>query len=349
MGGFGKCPGACPEDLYCCFYGIKFASNDREQQKKIDSGQPARGPIQIFRLNSVPFIMNTDIPSAQTAANVSLSAADSAALRRDLTGHFALDAAQIAFFQENGYIKLKQVFQPATMEHYRREIAEQVRLLNTQHLPMEQRTTYQKAFLQIVNIWEKSDRVKEFSFAPKLARLAAELLGVSGVRMYHDQALYKEAGGGITPWHADQYYWPVSSDRTVTAWIPLQATPLEMGPLAFARKTHRMPFGRDLEISDESERMIQKSLKDAQADIDETPFDLGEVSFHLGWTFHRAGANRSDRPREVMTVIYVDENIRLIEPQTKAGEADRQRWCKGVEVGEVLDGPLNPVLWSSRA
>lgn len=38
------------------------------------------------------------------------------------------------------------------MEHYRREIAEQVRLLNTQHLPMEQRTPYQKAFLQIVNI-----------------------------------------------------------------------------------------------------------------------------------------------------------------------------------------------------
>ena len=55
-----------------------------------------------------------------------------------------------------------------------------------------------------------------------------------GVRMYHDQALYKEAGGGITPWHADQYYWPLETDKTITAWIPLQATPLEMGPLEFS-------------------------------------------------------------------------------------------------------------------
>jgi ectoine hydroxylase-related dioxygenase (phytanoyl-CoA dioxygenase family) len=277
------------------------------------------------------------------------SLAPGAALQRDIDGHYPLTAEQRAFFKENGYVKLKHVLEPATIEHYRREISEQVRRLNTLHLPMEQRNTYQKAFLQVSNIWTKSEVVKELAFAKKLARIAAELMEVSGVRMYHDQALYKEAGGGITPWHADQYYWPVSSDRTITAWIPLQATPLEMGPLAFARKTHRMAFGRELEISDESERLIQKSLKEAQADIDDTPFDLGEVSFHLGWTFHRAGPNRSDRPREVMTVIYVDEDIRLIEPVTKSHENDRATWCKGAEVGGVLDGPLNPVLWSSRA
>ena len=42
------------ERLHCCFYGMKFVSNDSEQQKKIDSGQPARGPLHIFRLNSAP-------------------------------------------------------------------------------------------------------------------------------------------------------------------------------------------------------------------------------------------------------------------------------------------------------
>lgn len=273
----------------------------------------------------------------------------SAALQHDLDEHYPLTAEQRAYFKENGYVKLKRVLQPETVEHYRREISEQVRRLNTLHLPMEQRNTYQKAFLQVSNLWTKSDVVKQLAFAKKLARIAAELMEVKGVRIYHDQALYKEAGGGITPWHADQYYWPVSTDRTITAWIPLQATPLEMGPLAFARKTHRMAFGRDLEISDDSERLIQKSLKEAQADIDETPFDLGEVSFHLGWTFHRAGANRSDRPREVMTVIYVDEEIRLIKPATKAHENDRAAWCKSVEVGGVLNDPLTPVLWSSRA
>jgi len=272
-----------------------------------------------------------------------------AAFEPDLAGHYSLSAEQRAFFKENGYVKLKHVLSPATIEHYRREISSEVKRLNTQHLPLEQRSTYQKAFLQIGNIWEKSAVVKRFVFAPKLARIAAELMGVRGVRMYHDQALYKEAGGGITPWHADQYYWPISNDHSVTAWIPLQATPLEMGPLAFARKTHRMPFGRDLEISDESELKIQKSLKDAQADIDESPFDLGEVSFHLGWTFHRAGANRSDRPREVMTVIYIDQDARLIAPQRKAHENDWARWCPGVKIGDVIGSPLNPVMWSERS
>ncbi|MGH7959559.1 MAG: phytanoyl-CoA dioxygenase family protein [Opitutaceae bacterium] len=269
-------------------------------------------------------------------------------VQNDLDGHYSLTDAQRVFFDQNWYIKLKQVLSPATLEYFGREITAQVRRLNTLHLPVEQRSTYQKAFLQVSNLWTKSEIVKQFAFAKKLARLAVELLGVTGVRMYHDQALYKEPAGGITPWHADQYYWPVSSDRTVTAWIPLQATPLEMGPLVFARRTHRMAFGRDLEISDDSETQIQKSLQEAQADIDETPFDLSEVSFHLGWTFHRAGANRSAVPREVMTVIYVDEYIRLVEPKTKGQRNDREILCPTIAVGEVLDGPLTPVIWSSR-
>jgi len=272
-----------------------------------------------------------------------------AELLADLNGHYPITDEQIAFLDENGYIKLKHVLQPETIRYFGEVITDQVKALNTMDIPMEQRTTYQKAFLQISNIWEKDETVKTFAFSTKLARIAAELLKVSGVRMYHDQALYKEPSGGITPWHADQYYWPMSTDRTITAWIPLQETKLEMGPLAFARKTHRMPFGRDLEISDESEIKIQKSLKEAQADIDETPFDIGEISYHLGWTFHRAGANTSTAPRRVMTMIYVDEDMRIAQPANKAQVNDLKGWCSDLPVGSLLTGPLNPVLWSSRA
>ena len=28
------------------------------------------------------------------------------------------------------------------------------------------------------------------------------------------------------------------------------------------------------------------------------PFDAGEISFHSGWVFHRAGANTTDRMRK---------------------------------------------------
>ena len=37
----------------------------------------------------------------------------------------------------------------------------------------------------------------------------------------------------------------------------------------------------------------------------------GEVSFHSGWTFHRAEGNSTQHPRKVMTVIYMDK-VRLL-------------------------------------
>jgi ectoine hydroxylase-related dioxygenase (phytanoyl-CoA dioxygenase family) len=197
-----------------------------------------------------------------------------------------------------------------------------------------------------MNLWVESERVKEFVLGKRLAQIAAELMQVSGVRLYHDQALYKEAGGGLTPWHADQYYWPVASDKTVTAWVPLQETPFEMGPLAFCEKSHRFQAGRDLEISDESEMTLKQALESFS--MEESAFALGDVSFHSGWTFHRAGANSSGRPREVMTVIYMDENMKLAAPRNKNQVADTERWCPGAKVGEVIASPLNPVIYSHR-
>jgi ectoine hydroxylase-related dioxygenase (phytanoyl-CoA dioxygenase family) len=184
-------------------------------------------------------------------------------------------------------------------------------------------------------------------FGRRLARIAAELLGVRGVRLYHDQALYKEAGGGFTPWHADQYYWPLASDLCCTAWLPLQDTPLEMGPLAFAPGSHRFEYGRDLRISDESEAAAGLALEHAGFSQQVEPFRLGDVSFHSGWTFHRAGENRTDRCREVMTVIYMDVDMRLAAPRNRNQEADREAWCPGTAVGERIETPLNPVLFES--
>lgn len=264
----------------------------------------------------------------------------------ELDAPLQLAAAQIEFYRENGYVKLRHVLSPDLLEHYRRIIHSRVEDLSAGALPMEQRDTYGKAFLQIMNLWTESNEVQQFAFGKRLARIAAELMGVSGVRMYHDQALYKEPGGGITPWHADQYYWPVSNEHTITAWVPLQATPLEMGPLAFCEKSHRFQAGRDLAISDESEMTLKQAL--SAYHLDEGSFDLGDVSFHSGWTFHRAGANTTDCPREVMTMIYMDQDIRITEPKNKNHIMDIERWVPGGVVGEVLASRLNPVLYSSR-
>ena len=119
---------------------------------------------------------------------------------------FTLSPEQISFYRENGFIKLKKVLSPEVIQYMNETISAEVVRLNTQHLPFEERDTYGKAFLQIMNIWTRSAPVKEIVFSKRLAKIAADLMGVEGVRMYHDQALFKEPGGGHTPWHADQYY-----------------------------------------------------------------------------------------------------------------------------------------------
>ena len=278
-----------------------------------------------------------------------MTVATAAENRVDLDSPYALTEEQIRFYRENGFVKLKHVLSPATLAKYGPTVTKRVHELNTLHLPMEERTTYQKAFLQVMNIWTQCEVVKEFVFSKRLARIAAELMGTAGVRMYHDQALYKEGRGGFTPWHADQYYWPLASTHSITAWIPLQKTPMEMGPLAFAPKSHVYDLGRDLEISDKSQQQIEKKLLAHNLGQFEEPFDLGEVSFHSGWTFHRAGRNLTDLPREVMTIIYMDEDMRLAAPRNENQQADWDGWCPGAKIGELIQTPINPVLWSSRS
>ncbi|MFI5735982.1 phytanoyl-CoA dioxygenase family protein [Kribbella sp. NPDC051587] len=262
----------------------------------------------------------------------------------DLETAYALSQVDRAHFEQQGFVKLKNVLSPETIAAYAPEITGKVIELNTQAVPLAERDTYGKAFLQVTNLWQHSAKVLEFVSSPRLARIAAELLGVQSVRLYHDQALYKESGGGVTPWHADQYYWPFATDRCVTVWVPLQETPMEMGPLSFAAGSQVFEHGRDLPISDESERVLQKALAEQQFPEVSEPYELGEVSYHLGWTFHHAPANTSDVPRRVMTIIYVDTAMVIAEPVNDAQRNDLS-WIPGGKPGELISSPLNPILY----
>jgi ectoine hydroxylase-related dioxygenase (phytanoyl-CoA dioxygenase family) len=264
----------------------------------------------------------------------------------NLNLHYPVHPSQTEQFRSEGFIKLKDVLDAGTLARYGAEITRLTLALNTKHLPLEDRSTYDKAFLQTMNLWEHSPLVREFVFGQRLARIATDLLEVTGVRLYHDQSLYKEPGGGITPAHADQYYWPLSSDRTITVWIPLQPVPETMGPLGFYARSQSVEFGRDLGISDESEEKISANMARHGFEYRASGFDLGEVSFHLGWTFHKAGANRSADPRSVMTIIYMDQDMRLQNDLTPVQANDAAQWCPGVQPGQPVNSDKNPVLFA---
>lgn len=258
---------------------------------------------------------------------------------------YELKNEQIEFYKKNAFVKLKDVLNEEIVNYFNKIISEKVTELNRVNIPIEERDTYGKAFLQLFNLWREDSIIKKLIFSRRLAKLAADLMEVDGTRIYHDQALFKEAGGGITPWHADQYYWPISSDKAITVWIPLQETPLEMGPLEFSAGSQNIIAGRELSISDKSENEIRENLRINNFPHFVEPFDIGEVSFHSGWVFHRAGSNTSLDVRKVMTVIYIDKNMILKTPENDGQTNDWKTWCPGVQIGEIINSPINPILF----
>jgi len=261
-----------------------------------------------------------------------------------LTQPYLLASDQIAYYEKNGFIKLKNVLSVQLLGSLNAIISNCVTKLQKEVKPLDERDTYGKAFLQLFNLWKHDEQIAQLVLSKRLGQIASQLMQVEGVRLYHDQALFKESGGGITPWHADQHYWPLQSDKTITAWIPLQQTPLEMGPLEFSAGSQQILAGRELSISDESETTMQKRLKVKNFAHVVEPFDAGEISFHSGWVFHRAGPNTSADVRKAMTIIYMDKMMRLKKPENNGQQNDWATWCPGAQIGEVINSPLNPVI-----
>jgi ectoine hydroxylase-related dioxygenase (phytanoyl-CoA dioxygenase family) len=264
----------------------------------------------------------------------------------DLSGVHEIDADVRERFEADGFARVADVLQPATVAAFAPIVEQVARSSKQAQVPMAQRSVYQRAFLQEVNVWQRVEAIRALVFSTKLARLAADLLGVDGVRLYHDQALVKEARGGKTPWHCDQYYWPLDTDRTITVWIPLQDVPLEMGPLSFSAGSHRIDLGRSFDISDESEARIFRHPRWRELPVDEHEAFAGGVTFHQGWTFHGARPNETDTTRLVMTMIYFADGTSLAEPATSGQIFDRQIWLPDTEVGRPIDTWLNPLVWS---
>ena len=214
--------------------------------------------------------------------------------------------------------------------------------------PLAERDTYGKAFIQSMNLWTIDELVKRFVFARRFARVAAELMGVRGVRLYHDQALFKEPGGGLTPWHQDQVYWPLDSDKTITMWMPLVDVPSDVGSVVFASGSHHSGNLGGAEIGDDSQHYFDRLITERNFTTHSyAPMRAGDATFHSGWTLHGAPANETKTMRCVMTVIYFADNTRVGPLDNPMRENDARQWLGSRRSGELADGPLNPLLWSA--
>ena len=259
------------------------------------------------------------------------------ALAAELAEPYALTPEQAESFRADGYVKLPAVLGAGALAVARGEV---------DRLAAQGSGPGRSGFLSLDSMWLESDVLRAFALSPRLGRLAADLLGSSDVRLYHDNVLSKTPGTGRTPWHFDAHHFPIASRSIVTSWIPLQAIPREMGPLAFARGIETWRLADDVAFDaagDAYDRGVDAALGEAGVEVDEGPFALGEVSFHHAYCFHAAGPNGTTAPRQVMATTYFDDGAKLVDEPTMVS-GDWGKFLPGARPGERIDTPLNPVV-----
>ncbi|MEZ4905306.1 MAG: phytanoyl-CoA dioxygenase family protein [Spirosomataceae bacterium] len=262
-----------------------------------------------------------------------------------LDSPYTLTDTQKMAYQINGNVLLKNILLEEEMKLYRPVILDAAERYNTEKRKIEERDTYGKAFLQIMNLWEVDEHVRKFTLAKRFAQIAADLMGVKNVRLYHDQALFKEAGGGHTPWHQDQYYWPLSTSKTITMWMPLVDINIEMGMLTFANGSQELGYLGDLAISDTSEEVLSDLVRKKGYAISRAQtMQAGDATWHSGWMLHCAPGNLSAIRREVMTIIFMDAEAEIIKPKNQHQMADLERWLQNLPVGSKAASEFNPLL-----
>jgi ectoine hydroxylase-related dioxygenase (phytanoyl-CoA dioxygenase family) len=261
-----------------------------------------------------------------------------------LDDDYRLTSDQIAQYRRDGHILLGGVASRSEAAAYEPAISAAVERCMTEMRPLAERDTYGKAFLQVMNLWVGDEAVRRYVMARRFAKIAADLMGVKGVRIYHDQALYKEPGGGHTPWHQDEYYWPLDTDNTLTMWMPLVDIVTAMGTLTFASRSGAHGYLGEIPISDESERHFQRYVEEQGFPL-ATNGDMtaGDASFHSGWVLHTAPGNSTETMRKVMTIIYFADGARVTEPDNPNRVRDLAQWLPGMKPGDLAASKLNPL------
>jgi ectoine hydroxylase-related dioxygenase (phytanoyl-CoA dioxygenase family) len=263
----------------------------------------------------------------------------------NLNTQVIISQQQIKAFRESGHTLTPGLLSHDEVAAYHKVISEAALKYNTEKRKIEDRDTYGKAFLQIMNLWRHDDGVKKMVMSKRLAKVAADLLGVKNVRIYHDQALFKEVGGGPTPWHQDQYYWPIDTHKTITMWMPLVDIDVDMGMLTFASGSHKKGSVFNYEISDESEQQFDKYVRDNKFEITRAnTMSAGDATWDYGFTIHNAPGNKSDIIREVFTIIYLADDARIKEPENSWQKNDLKTWLMDKEIGTPADSELNPLV-----
>ncbi|MCS7192157.1 MAG: phytanoyl-CoA dioxygenase family protein [Armatimonadetes bacterium] len=254
---------------------------------------------------------------------------------------YPLTDEHIAFYRENGYVKLEGIFTSEELENLRKALNEVTGRTLTKAIDRTGLSSeYDRVFHQKVNLWLEHEGIKQFVFSKKLAKIALRLSGSKAVRLWHDHALIKmPKDSRETAWHQDFPYWPMNESGALSCWIPLDDVDENSGCLCFIPKSHKVGKLEPISLTDPQD--IFKLAPEGTLE-ETTPVVMrlkaGDCSFHNGLTFHYAFPNRSEKLRVAFAIIYMPDGT------TYNGKNHVCTDGLGLKVGEPITGDLFPIL-----
>lgn len=157
---------------------------------------------------------------------------------------------------------------------------------------------------QILDPAKYAPELAEGAYLERANAIAQALLG-PGASVGVAHAILKPARHGApTPWHQDEAYWDPNLDyQSISIWVPLQDTSVEMGCMQFIPGSHigevreHQPIGGDIRVHG----LECLSVDDSEAVP--CPLGAGGCTIHLGRTLHYAGPNQTDTPRRALILM----------------------------------------------
>jgi ectoine hydroxylase-related dioxygenase (phytanoyl-CoA dioxygenase family) len=251
----------------------------------------------------------------------------------------SLNASQVEAFRRDGYLHARGLLDPGEIRRLAvevdRAVAHRTRL---DERALGEKSPFEQSFTMCQSIWEDFPEVGKLTFHPRIAGAAAALIAAERVRLWHDQALYKEAHGRETEMHQDHPYWPINSRDTLTAWIPLCEITHDMGTMGYIPGSH---LGEetfiDVFTTPGMGHDFEKRQSGAPVFVECGP---GDVIFHHGSTIHLAKPNLSDKTRRVHTAIYFADGCTRTPGRTHY-VVEREH----IPDGAPIDGAATPIAW----
>lgn len=250
-----------------------------------------------------------------------------------------LSIEQITFYQNNGFVKVENVIEENYLTELRRIIEAAVFIRKGKdERELKQKSQYEQSFLQCGYLCWDFPAVKEIVFAKRFAGIVRDLMQAEHIRLWHDQALFKEPGGRVTDAHQDCSYWPIHEPQfTSTMWLALVDVPVEKGCLYFYPKTNNPNLREYVDIFKNPHQ--PEFLKNEEKVF--VPLKAGDATFHSGLTFHGAGENKTNQMREAMTVIYIKDGVTF----DSSDERNKTHTsCIGLQEGEIINTKYTPIL-----